>query len=100
MADQYNWRNATTLPAGDGVPEDAAWGFGAVIAPTTDIFRDPDTTSPPPAPAPSQIVFIEGDVADYQILADGVQPGVKAVILDPDANGVQQIADYLQQHHA
>ncbi len=48
--------------------------------------------------APSQIVFIERSVADYQILAGGVKPGVKVVVLNPDANGVQRIADYLQQH--
>ncbi len=36
---------------------------------------------------------------DYWIPPTGVQPGVKVVILNPDANGVQQIADYLQQHH-
>lgn len=45
--------------------------------------------------APSQIVFIEGSVADYQILADGVRPGEMVVILNPASNGVQQIADYL-----
>jgi Domain of unknown function (DUF4347)/SdrD B-like domain/Bacterial Ig-like domain len=49
--------------------------------------------------ASGQIVFIEGSVADYQILADGVQPGVTVVVLNPYADGVQQIADYLQQHH-
>ena len=27
-----------------------------------------------------------------------MQPGVEVVILNPDANGVQQMADYLQQH--
>jgi hypothetical protein len=99
MANQHDWRNAATLPTGEGGPEDASWAFGAVSAPTTDIFPDADTVPPPPAAAPSQIVFIEGSVADYQILADGVQPGVKVVVLNPDADGVQQIADYLQQHH-
>src|SRR5580658_3619722 len=98
MANQHDWRNAATLPTGDGGPEDTTWTFGAATAPTTAVFRDADAIPPPPAPAPSQIVFIEGSVADYQILADGVRPGVKTVILNPDADGVQQIADYLQQH--
>src|SRR5580704_4021599 len=103
MANQRDWRNTTTFPTGDGAPEDPTWAFGAVSAPTTDIFRDPGTAPPPSASAsrqaaPRQIVFIEGSVGDYRILADGVQPGVKVVILNPDADGVQQIADYLQQH--
>ena len=99
MANQRDWRNATTFPTGEAAPDDPTWAFGAASAPTTDIFRDPGTASPPSTPAPRQIVFIEGNVADYRILADGAQPGVKVVILNPDADGVQQIADYLQQHH-
>ena len=45
-----------------------------------------------------QIVFIEGDVPDAQLLAAAVEPGVQAVILDPNEDGVQQIADYLASH--
>jgi hypothetical protein len=96
MADQRNWRDATTLSSHKGAPDDTTWVFGFADAATPDLL--PEAGTPPSALAPSQIVFIEGSVADYQILADGVQPGVKVVILNPDANGVQQIADYLQQH--
>lgn len=65
----------------------------------------------PPATGPSethvhehhqkvtQLVFIDSSVPDYQILEQGVQPGVKVVILNSDSDGMQQIADYLQQHH-
>ena len=58
----------------------------------------PGNQLPETGTQPNQIVFIEGSVADVRILADGVRPGVKVVILNPDANGVQQIADYLRQH--
>src|SRR5215469_2371572 len=52
------------------------------------------------APAPvTQIVFIDGSVPDAQELATGVKPGVVAVILNPDRDGVQQIADWLTSHH-
>ena len=45
-----------------------------------------------------QIVFIEGNVPDAQLLAAAVEPGVQAVILNPNEDGVQQIADYLASH--
>ena len=46
-----------------------------------------------------QIVFIDGNVPDAQTLAQGVQAGIKVVILDTNSNGVQQIADYLTSHN-
>ena len=46
----------------------------------------------------TQIVFIDGSIAGAQALADGVRSGVVAVILDPDLDGVRQIADYLAAH--
>jgi Domain of unknown function (DUF4347)/Hint domain len=96
MADQGNWRDASAPPFRQGAPDDTTWALGSADAATPDTF--PKAGMPPSAVAPSQIVFIEGSVADYQILADGVLPGVTVVILNPDANGVQQIANYLQEH--
>ena len=121
--DHRHWRDGWVYPAGGVAPEDATWTFGVSTAgppdPTSEAFLKAPTTAGlahPAAPADAsaggqpaagqgsaggagqQIVFIEGSVADCQVLADGVQPGVTAVILDPSANGVQQIADYLQQH--
>ncbi|HTR86398.1 MAG TPA: DUF4347 domain-containing protein, partial [Reyranella sp.] len=46
-----------------------------------------------------QIVFIDGNVPDAQALAQGVQPGITVVILDPNANGVQEMADYLTENN-
>ena len=42
-----------------------------------------------------QVVFIDSRVPDIQDLIDGVQPGVQVFVLDPDSDGVQQIADIL-----
>ncbi|MDR3529653.1 MAG: DUF4347 domain-containing protein [Rhodopila sp.] len=46
-----------------------------------------------------QIVFIDGSVPDAELLAAGVAPGVRAVILDSGTDGVQQIAAYLISHN-
>ena len=60
-------------------------------------------TSAAPAETPSnvghQIVFIDGNVPDVQTLVQGVQAGIEVVVLDPNSNGVQQIADYLTSHN-
>jgi hypothetical protein len=112
MADHRDWRNAPTLATGNGARKDATWAFGVVSAEAPDVVPDASGNAPVtpaqshpavPADAPAggagqQIVFIEGSVADYQALAHGVQPGVAVVILNPDTNGVQQIADYLQRY--
>jgi len=50
------------------------------------------------AAADRQIVFIDGSLADAQLLAAGVKPGVIAVVLDPTGNELQQIALYLASH--
>jgi hypothetical protein len=110
MADQRNWRDASTLPSHEGAPDDAPWTFGFADAVAQDVVPS-DTQSAgaqswqaaPPASlsdvtAGQQIVFIEGNVPDAQLLAAGVAPGVQAVILDADQDGVQQIAAYLTSH--
>jgi hypothetical protein len=45
--------------------------------------------------AASQIVFIDGSITGAEALAAGARAGVVAVILDPDQDGVGQIADHL-----
>ncbi|MGO9025961.1 MAG: DUF4347 domain-containing protein, partial [Beijerinckiaceae bacterium] len=47
---------------------------------------------------PTEIVFIDSAVTDYQVLASGAKPGVEVVILNPNADGVHQIADFLSRH--
>src|SRR5262249_6012243 len=44
---------------------------------------------------PHNVVFIDSRVPDIQDLLDGVQPGDLVYVLDPDKDGIQQIADIL-----
>ncbi len=44
------------------------------------------------------LVVIDAGVADYQMLADGVIENVEVLILNPDADGIQQITTALQNH--
>lgn len=43
-----------------------------------------------------EIVIIDGNLPDVQALVSGVKPGNLVFILDPDKDGVQQIADILK----
>ena len=43
-----------------------------------------------------QIVFIDR-VEDYQLLANGVMPGIEVVVLESDRNGIEQITEALSQ---
>jgi hypothetical protein len=42
-----------------------------------------------------QVVFIDANVPDLQDLLAGLAPGVQAFVLDPDRDGLQQIAAIL-----
>jgi hypothetical protein len=60
--------------------------------------RAPGNAVPKNGAAPTQSVFIEGNVPDAGELAHGVTPGVRVVLLDPSLDGVRQIANYLTSH--
>jgi large repetitive protein len=47
---------------------------------------------------PTEIVFIDPQAPDYQILASGVKPGIEVVVLDPNSDGIAQIANFLKRH--
>ncbi|QAU46357.1 DUF4347 domain-containing protein [Bradyrhizobium guangzhouense] len=47
---------------------------------------------------PTEIVFIDAQVPDAQVLAQGAKPGVEVVMLDANGDGVKQIADFLARH--
>ena len=47
---------------------------------------------------PTEIVFIDQQAPDYQLLASGVKPGIEVVVLDPNSDGLAQIANFLQRH--
>ncbi len=46
-----------------------------------------------------EIVFIDANVKDAQVLAEGVRPGVEVVYLDSGQDGVKQIADVMAVKH-
>jgi len=52
-----------------------------------------DATS---ALAPTVIVFVEADVADYQLLLDGLPPGAEVHVMDPGLDGLASIAAVLK----
>ena len=67
-----------------------------------DFGHTTETAAPAAAstqPAPTQLVFIEANVPDLQDLLNGLAPGAQAVLLNPDQEGVQQIAAYLASHN-
>ena len=49
-------------------------------------------------PQASQVVFINSNVANYQELITGLPSGTRYVILNANRDGLQQIAQYLQEH--
>ncbi|MGL6342521.1 MAG: DUF4347 domain-containing protein, partial [Waterburya sp.] len=44
-----------------------------------------------------EIIFIDSQVENYQILAQGVLPGIEIVVLTSDRNGIKQITTTLSQ---
>ena len=47
--------------------------------------------------APREIAFVDSRVPDLRTLLHGVKPGGQVVVLDPNCDGIQQIADTLAQ---
>ncbi|NJM11216.1 MAG: DUF4347 domain-containing protein [Synechococcaceae cyanobacterium SM1_2_3] len=44
--------------------------------------------------APREVAFIDSGVTDWQVLAEGVKPGVEVVLLDGRGDGLAQMADW------
>ncbi|MGU3348399.1 Ig-like domain-containing protein [Pseudomonas monsensis] len=58
------------------------------------------TPAASPVAVPGQsVVFVDSRVKDADSLVQGVAPGTQVVKLDATKDGLQQIADYLDQHH-
>jgi uncharacterized repeat protein (TIGR01451 family) len=62
-----------------------------------ELFAEPRTINSQnlPETAANHIVFIDSQVADCQKLADGVKPGIQAIILNPTGDGIDQITEIL-----
>ena len=52
------------------------------------------------ATATEVLVVIDSGVADFKLLAASVMDGAAVLVLDPDRNGIQQITEAQQRHHA
>ncbi|MDY6902142.1 MAG: DUF4347 domain-containing protein, partial [Cyanobacteriota bacterium] len=48
--------------------------------------------------APSTVIFVDSNVADYQSLVNSVEPGTQVVVLDANRNGVEQITEVLSNY--
>jgi hypothetical protein len=104
MIDKIN-RRAGGIFNQRGWPDGAIWGSDIVNLAALGVFPfDLNSalaiaadTSKSAVPV-QQIVFIEADVPDARQLATGVAPGVLAVVLDPEKDGVAQMAAFLAQH--
>ncbi|TKC91199.1 DUF4347 domain-containing protein [Trinickia terrae] len=55
-------------------------------------------TSAASASPEKQVVFIDSNVTDYQELITGLPAGTVYVVLNPNTDGLAQIAQYLEQH--
>ncbi len=58
------------------------------------------TPAASPVAVPGQsVVFVDSRVKDADSLLQGIAPGTQVVKLDATKDGLQQIADFLDQHH-
>ncbi|MFJ2458601.1 Ig-like domain-containing protein [Pseudomonas neuropathica] len=58
------------------------------------------TPAASPVAVPGQsVVFVDSRVKDADSLLQGIAPGTQVVKLDASKDGLQQIADFLDQHH-
>jgi hypothetical protein len=78
---------------------------GSGSGPSSELQFHVGTISAEPGPHvvtwvkdPTEIVFIDAQVPDAQVLAQGAKPGVEVVMLDANSDGVKQIADFLASH--
>lgn len=66
--------------------------------PTADASSSHDNLAATPTGTANnrqEIVFVDGQVQDYQQLLAGIKPGTEVVVLDPKGDGLKQISDYL-----
>ena len=99
-ADTLGATSTTDKPATDS----SAAATEASPASSTEASHDTVSTAETPAGAGTatagdsrqEVVFVDGQVQDYQKLVDALPTGTEVVVLDASRNGLEQIADYLQ----
>ncbi len=85
------FHGATKLSAGWLSYIDALTGATASWSQDTDIAH----TANKPLPQPTEIVFIENNLPDYQTLVNGVNPNAEVYLLDSTKDGLAQMAKIL-----
>src|SRR5260370_36859201 len=84
------WAAGQSLLLPDGTPDGIAPGAIGDSGGQLALVGVPDDT---PVAGPAVIVFVDPSFGDAAIPPDA--PGVAMIVLDPDTDGIQQIADYL-----
>ncbi len=79
--------NAAVSPDADTTRTDAA------LTESEDLFQALTTFLP--ADSPTEIVFVDPTVPDYQTLLAGMDPAIEVVVLDGGQDGIEQIAGAL-----
>jgi len=69
-----------------------AWLLLVLLAGSTTLCAMDVSPVPPRTPSRREIVFIDKAVADFDVLAAAVQPGVETVLLDPAGDELAQMA--------
>lgn len=80
------------------VADTQATAQAADAQPTADASSSHDNLAATPtgtADHRQEIVFVDGQVQDYQQLLAGMKEGTEVVVLDPKGDGLKQISDYL-----
>ena len=92
-------RGDTTFDAGDAAPTPAApepQRTEGGEKPAEKAAEKPvEALEKLPGAERKELVFIDGDVEDYQQLIEGVNPNAKVVVLDSTKDGIKQILEHL-----
>ena len=102
MLQSVSFSSASADPSGGGTDVNRvfSWQVSAGATALDSAVSTLNLTTADGAPVAAadgsrQIVFIDGNVPDINILANGVARTDQVVLLDPNSDGVKQIANYL-----
>jgi len=70
-------------------------GYSGNVIPSLYVARQPVFNTPL-----NEVAFVLDNVADWQVLAENVRPGVEVVVIDSKGDGLSQMANWLAQKPA
>ncbi|MEP0912397.1 DUF4347 domain-containing protein [Leptolyngbya sp. GB1-A1] len=70
----------------------------AAVKPASECFTSESQSAVSSQPGAGMLVVIDSAVEDYELLVNGVLDGAKAIILQPEQDGIEQITLALKQH--